>query len=317
MIVVLTGGTGGAKFAEGLREVLPPRKLTFVVNTGDDLRWWGLPVSPDLDSITYALAGLLSRQRGWGVEGDTFHCLEAMGRLGAPVWFQVGDRDLALHLTRSQLLAAGKTLSEAMEEIARDLGITARVLPMTNARVETRVVTRAGELSFEEYFVRERHQTTVQGVRFVGAARAEPAAGVLAAIDAAEAVLLAPSNPVTSLGPILAIPGVRAALIRTGATVGAISPIVGGAAVSGPAGSLMRTQGLPVSIEGVARAYAGFLDVLIVDHRDTSGIAAVERLGVRVHAAQTMMRSLDDKIELARVALAVTCRKPVPQAAVG
>lgn len=317
MIVVLTGGTGGAKFVEGLREVLPPRELTLVVNTGDDFLWWGLPVSPDLDSITYALAGLLSRGRGWGVEGDTFHCLEAMRRLGAPAWFQLGDRDLALNLTRFQLLAAGKTLSEATEEIARGLGVTARILPMTDARVETRVGTPAGELGFEEYFVRERHQIPVQEVRFLGAEQVEPAPGVLAAIDAAEAVLLAPSNPVTSIGPILAIPGVRTALGKTAATVGAVSPIVGGAAVSGPAGRLMEMQGLPVSIEGVARAYADFLDVLIVDHRDVPAVTGVERLGVRVHPAQTMLRSLADKAELARVALAVTCRKPMARAAAG
>ncbi len=303
MIVVLTGGTGGAKFIQGLKEVMPPCELTAIVNTGDDLRWWGLHVSPDLDSITYALAGLLSRDRGWGVEGDTFQCLAAMSRLGAPAWFRVGDRDLATHLLRSQLLAEGKTLTEATAEIARGLGVAASILPMTDARVETRVVTAAGELGFQEYFVRERYQVPVRAVRFDGAASAAPAPGVIEAILAAEAILVAPSNPVTSVGPILAVPGVREALQQTLAPVGAISPIVGGAAVSGPAADLMQAAGLLISIEGVARAYADFLEVLLVDERDAGSAAGVERLGIRVHCTRTLMRAPGDKTALASSAL--------------
>lgn len=308
MIVILTGGTGGAKFVEGLKQVLLPAELTAVVNTGDDLLWWGLPVSPDLDSITYALAGLLSRERGWGVEGDTFHCLEAMSRLGAPAWFRVGDRDLALHLTRAQLLREGLSLTEATREIAGRLGIGARILPMSDDRVETRVVTPLGELSFEEYFVREPYQIPVREVRFLGAAEARPAPGVLSAIAEAEAILLAPSNPITSLGPILAVPGIRQALANTPAPVGAVSPIVAGAAVSGPAGALMKAQGLPVSIEGVARAYADFLDVLIVDTRDASGAAGVEALGIQVHSTDTLMASGRQRAALAAEALEATRR---------
>ncbi len=304
MIVVLTGGTGGAKFVQGLEQAVPPAQITAVVNTGDDLMWWGLHVSPDLDSITYAIAGLLSRERGWGVEGDTFHCLQAIGRLGAPTWFQLGDRDLAVHLTRTQLLAQGKTLTEATEVITRGLGIASRVLPMTDAAVETRVMTPAGELSFQEYFVRERWQPEVSGVRFFGSETARPAAGILEAIHKADGVLIAPSNPITSIGPILAVPGIREALRHTPAPVAAVSPIVGGAAVSGPAGKLMQSQGLRVSVEGVARAYADFLDVLIVDGRDTGAASGVESLGVQVSVTNTIMKSAADRRALAEATLA-------------
>jgi len=301
MIVVLTGGTGGAKFVAGLAAVLPARELTVIVNTGDDLTWWGLHVSPDLDSITYALAGMLSRERGWGVEGDTFQCLEAMRRMGAPAWFQLGDRDLATHLRRTELLSKDKTLSEATAEIARSLGVETRVLPMSDDRVETRVITADGELSFQEYFVRERYQVAARGARFEGAERARPAPAVLEAIAQAEAVVIAPSNPITSIGPILAVPGIRQALKQTRAPVAAISPIIGGAAVSGPAGELMQTQGLPVSIAGVARGYADFLDLLIADERDSAFGTLVE--GIALRYTSTLMKSEADKTALARSVL--------------
>src|ERR1700749_5098097 len=259
MICVLSGGTGGAKFVDGLRQVMPAEQITLVVNTGDDLMWWGLYVSPDIDSITYVLSGMLSRERGWGVKGDTFLCLQAMGQLGEPTWFHTGDRDLAMHLLRSRLLAEGKTLSEATRVISEKLGVKARVLPMSDSRVETRVDTPIGELSFEEYFVQRWYQDPVNSVRFAGADNATPAPGVLDAIRDASVVIVAPSNPVTSIGPILAVPGIREALRETRATVVAVSPIVGGAAVSGPAGNLMAAQGLPVSIAGVAKAYHDFV----------------------------------------------------------
>jgi LPPG:FO 2-phospho-L-lactate transferase len=299
MITVLTGGTGGAKFVDGLRQVVPGEELTLVVNTGDDLIWWGLYVSPDLDSITYVLAGLLSKERGWGVKGDTFQCLQAMGQLNQPIWFHTGDRDLAVHLLRSQLLSQGKTLSEATAEIATKLGVTARILPMSDSRVETRVMTPVGELSFEEYFVQRWYQDPVESVRFAGATDAEPAPGVLEAIRSASVVLLAPSNPVTSIGPILAVPGIRDALCHTEAAVAAVSPIVAGAAVSGPAGILMQSQGLPVSIAGIAQAYEDFLDLLVVDNKDSRAAEEVRRNGLRVHCTETLMRSSADKAKLA------------------
>jgi LPPG:FO 2-phospho-L-lactate transferase len=308
MIVVLTGGTGGAKFVDALKPLLPARKLALIVNTGDDLVWWGLHVSPDLDSILYVLAGMLSKDRGWGVDGDRFECLEAMRRLGAPAWFRVGDRDLATHLARTQQLASGRTLTQATAELAAALGVQSRLLPMSDARVETRVATPAGELSFQEYFVRERYQPEVRGVRFVGAEQAQPAAGVLEAIGGAEAIIVAPSNPITSIGPILAVRGIRQALRQAPAPVAAISPIVGGAAVSGPAGALMTSQGLPVSIAGVAQAYEDFLDLLVVDERDAAAAAALRRPGLQVHCAQTIMKTAEDKAALAASVLELVTR---------
>ncbi len=304
MIAILTGGTGGAKFIEGVVRVIPPADLAVIVNTGDDLRWWGLHVSPDIDSVTYALAGLLSRERGWGVEGDTFTCLERMRQFGAPGWFQLGDRDLATHLRRTELLASGKTLSQATAIITQRLGVESRILPMTDDPVETRVDTEKGELSFQEYFVRERWQPQVRAVRFSGAEHARPAPGVLDAIQSASTVLIAPSNPITSIGPILAVPGIREALRNTPAVSVAVSPIIGDAAVSGPAGHLMKAAGLPVSAAGVAQAYADFLDFLIIDNQDAERTAEVERLGVHARVAATMMYSDCEKLALARAALA-------------
>jgi len=303
MITVLSGGTGGAKFVDGLSRVVPPRDLTVIVNTGDDLVWWGLNVSPDLDSILYVLAGMLSQERGWGVEDDTFHCLEAMRRLGEPGWFSIGDRDLATHLLRTELLASGKTLTEATAEMARRLKVEARILPMSDDKVETRVLAPTGELSFEEYFVRERHQVPVEGVRFSGADQAQPAPGVIDAIRNADAILIAPSNPITSIGPILAIPEIRRALIESSAPVTAVSPIVGGAAVSGPAGELMRSQALPVSALGVAQTYREFLDTLLIDERDRQLIENLQSLEIGSVATNILMKSSEDKVRLARTAL--------------
>jgi LPPG:FO 2-phospho-L-lactate transferase len=313
MICVLTGGTGGAKFVDGLRQVMPAEEITLIVNTGDDLLWWGLYVSPDIDSITYVLSGMLSRERGWGVKGDTFLCLQAMGQLGEPTWFHTGDRDLAMHLLRSRHMAEGKTLSQATAIVSDKLGVKARILPMSDSRVETRIDTPVGELSFEEYFVQRWYQDPVNSVRFAGASDAEPAPGVIEAIEAADAILIAPSNPVTSIGPILAVPGIREALCRAKGKVGAISPIISGAPVNGPAGILMVAQGLPSSIAGVAQAYEDFLDVLICDTRDARPAEVLRKTGVRVQCAQTIMRSPEDKAELARKALALVSASPASE----
>ena len=315
MITVLTGGTGGAKFVDGLRQIVAPEELTVIVNTGDDLLWWGLYVSPDLDSITYMLAGKLSQERGWGVKGDTFYCLQAMGQLGQPIWFHTGDRDVATHILRSKLLSDGKTLSEVTAEMAGRLGIKARILPMSNSRVETRVGTPIGELSFQEYFVERWYQDPVESIRYAGASDAEPAPGVIDAIRGAEAVILAPSNPVSSIAPIMAVPGIREALRESRARIAAVSPIVAGAAVSGPAGILMQAQGFPVSIAGVAEFYHDFLDLLVVDSKDRKMAAELQKSGVRVHATQTLMRTKEDRIALAKAVLQLALQPPATQAA--
>jgi LPPG:FO 2-phospho-L-lactate transferase len=315
MITVLTGGTGGAKFVDGLRQIVAPEELTVIVNTGDDLLWWGLYVSPDLDSITYMLAGKLSQERGWGVKGDTFYCLQAMGQLGQPIWFHTGDRDVATHILRSKLLSDGKTLSEVTAEIAGRLGIKTRILPMSNSRVETRVGTPVGELSFQEYFVERWYQDPVKSVRYAGASDAEPAPGVIDAIRGSEAVILAPSNPVSSIAPIMAVPGIREALRESRARIAAVSPIVAGAAVSGPAGILMQAQGFPVSIAGVAKFYHDFLDVLVVDLKDRRMADELQKSGMRVHCTQTLMRTQEDRIALAKAVLSLALQPPAVQAA--
>src|SRR5579863_1140753 len=324
MIVVLTGGTGGTKLVQGLQQMIAPEELTVIVNTGDDIEWWGLHVSPDVDSVLYGLAGLLSKDRGWGVDGDSFRCLERMKNLGEPGWFSLGDLDLATHLTRTALLRAGKSLTEATAELATRFGVRECVLPMSDDRVSTMLDTEVGTLTFQEYFVRERHQVEVRSVRFEGAENARPAPGVLESIASADAVVFAPSNPVTSIGPILAVPGVREALRSTSAPIVAVSPIVGGAAVSGPADKLMQKMGWPISIAGVAKAYEDFLDVLVVDRADEPVIATEQakfgevtrsRNGtVRFAATNTMMRSMDDKRTLAAFVLDVCAVRPVIKA---
>lgn len=305
MITVLTGGTGGAKFVDGLRQIVPPEELTIIVNTGDDHEWWGLYVSPDIDSIIYVLCGLLSSERGWGVRGDTFHCLQQMKEFGEETWFSVGDRDLAMHLLRSKLLAQGQTLSGVTRTICERLGVKQRILPMSDQRVETRVGTPIGELSFEEYFVKRWYQDPVESVRFAGASESETAPGVVEAISSASAVLIAPSNPVTSIAPILAVPGIREALANTTAPVVAVSPIIGTAAVSGPAANLMRAQGLEVSIAGIAEAYEDFVDVLVAHESDAEFAQGVSVGKVAVCCADILMRTIDDRKRVAATALSL------------
>ncbi len=299
MITVLTGGTGGAKFVWGLAQIVPADQFTVIVNTGDDLTWWGLHISPDLDSILYALAGKLSSERGWGYADDSFRCLERMRSLGAPAWFQLGDLDLATHLRRTEMLRAGMMLSEATAELCRAMGVAATLLPMTDDPVETRVITPKGDLSFQEFFVRERFQPEVRSVKFRNSEKARTAPGVLEAIMRSDVVFIAPSNPITSIGPILSIPGIREILASTPAQVAAVSPIVGGTAVSGPAAKMMTMRNWPVSPAGIAAAYSGFLDVLIADRQDQPSPVT----GVQVAYTNTLMRSDEDKINLARFAL--------------
>ncbi|HXG41384.1 MAG TPA: 2-phospho-L-lactate transferase [Dehalococcoidia bacterium] len=304
MIVVLAGGTGAARFLQGLVRAVPPQRVTIVSNVGDDCEMYGLHVSPDIDMVVYHLAGVADEERTFGVRGDTFAVVEALARFGYETWFRLGDRDLATCLHRTNLLRSGAGLSEATASIARAFGLACTVLPATEAPLRTRIRTDDGLLEFQDYFVRRRAEVPVLGVVYQGAEAALPAPGVLEAIEGAEAVIVAPSNPVLSIGPILAVPGIREALVSTHARVGAISPIVGGATLKGPADRIMRDLGMEVSPVGVARLYADFLDVMVLDERDAHMLPQVKALGLDAVATDTIMSSMDRKVALARAVLA-------------
>ena len=299
-LVALAGGTGAAKLLRGLDALLPPGAMTVVGNTGDDAAIWGLHVSPDLDTVCYALGGLIDEDRGWGLREESFRTLGEMVRFGEPTWFNLGDRDLATHLHRTRLLAEGRTLSEVTAKLAADLRVRHTVLPMSDQPVRTRILGPDGWLGFQEYFVREKTQVEVRAVEYGGAGEARPAPGLIEAIGGAEAVLVCPSNPITSIGPILAVPGIVAALEGTGAPVLAVSPIVGGRAVSGPAGRLMAACGLPVSAVGIAQAYAPWLDFLVMDNEDVALGSSVEATGARPVVASTLMTGRVEEMRLAR-----------------
>jgi LPPG:FO 2-phospho-L-lactate transferase len=299
-VVALAGGVGAARFLDGLARILPPEELFIVSNTGDDAEIHGLHISPDIDTVTYTLAGLADPQRGWGIRGDRFQCLEALARLGAETWFQLGDRDLATHLYRTERLRHGHTLANVTSEIRSALGVKAQVVPMSNDSVRTRVCTPSGELEFQTYFVKRRARDSVSGVRFAGAERANPAPGVLEAIAHAEAIILCPSNPFISIGPILAIPGIREALRQRRQRIAAISPIVGGRALKGPAARMMRGMRLTPSAAEVARQYADFVGVFVVDQIDSKESPCVDALGMRPVVTNTVMSGLRERKALAR-----------------
>ncbi len=303
MIVALAGGTGAAKLLRGLARATDPARLLVVGNTGDDLEWWGLHVSPDLDSVAYALAGLLDPGRGWGIRGDTFECLGAMQRYGRETWFRLGDRDLATHLHRTVLLREGAPLSLVTRRVAEALGVRARIVPMSDDPVRTVLRTPTGWLTLEEFFVRERCTPPVREVAYRGAETARPAPGILDALARAEAVVVCCSNPVTSIGPILAVPGIRAALEASPAPVVAVSPIVGGRAVSGPAAQLLAACGVEASAAGVARLYEPWLDALVLDRIDAALAPALARRGVRPVIADALMPDAAAELRLAQVAL--------------
>ena len=304
MITVLCGGVGGTRFVRALASALPPEHLTAIVNTADDDWFHGLYVSPDPDIVTYALAGEVDEERGWGLRGDTFRWLASLERFGHDTWFQIGDRDLATHLHRTRLLNEGAPLSAIMADIARAFGVDVRLLPMSDQRVRTIVETDAGDLAFQEFLVRRHAHDAVHGVRFEGAARAEPAPGVLDAIRTSQAIFIAPSNPIGSIRPILAVPALRAAVLAARVPRIAISPIVDGRSLQPPAGEMMAGLGYPVDVAGVARAYAGVIDTLIVDEADAARAPAVQAEGVRCIVAPTIMRDDATRRALASAALA-------------
>jgi LPPG:FO 2-phospho-L-lactate transferase len=308
MLVALAGGVGAARFLAGLVRVVPPETVTVVVNTADDEEIHGLHVSPDLDTVTYTLAGAADPERGWGLAGDTHAVLDALDRYGEPTWFRIGDRDLATHLHRTRRLRAGATLSEVTDGIRRSWGVACRLLPMSDDPVRTRIEVDGPdgpvELALQEWFVRERAEPRVRAVRFQGVEQARPAPGVIEALAAADTVLICPSNPVISIGPILATPGVRDALAARRDRVVAVSPIVGGRPVKGPADRLMRPLGMEVSCVGVAAAYAPVCRALVVDHADADAVPRLARLGVEAVVTDTLMVDARVAAALASTALA-------------
>jgi LPPG:FO 2-phospho-L-lactate transferase len=301
LITALAGGVGAARFLSGLVRVIQEKELAVIVNTGDDIELYGLHVSPDLDIVSYTLAGIVDEEKGWGIKGDTFRCLEMLKSYGFETWFNLGDRDLATHLYRTSLLMRGLNLSEVTAEISRALGLKVRVLPMTDDRCETWVTTEAGSTHFQEYLVKRGGSEAVLDVKLVGAEAAEAAPGVIDCILGSELVIVCPSNPIVSIGTILSVRGVREALRRSEARKVAISPIVAGAPIRGPADKLMKGLGLQVSAYSVARLYRDFLDVFVLDVADELEKVKVEELGVRAVAVNTIMKTLRDRVELARV----------------
>ena len=305
MIVVLTGGTGGAKLIEGLSHAIDAAQLTVVCNTADDFILHGLNISPDLDTIMYTLAGMSDRAKGWGIQDDTFTVLTQLEKLGAETWFKLGDRDIATHITRTRLLHAGLKLSDVTDQLRNSLGIKTRIVPMSDETIATRVETREGEISFQEYFVKQGWQAEVKNVFYAGVEKSRPAPGVLAAIHASAGIIICPSNPVTSIGPILAVPGIRDAFKHVNVSIVGVSPIIGESAISGPAHKLMAAQGMEPSALGVAQSYADFLDQFVIDNADEPLTKKLETLGIGVVKTSIRMKTLADKQALARQVLAL------------
>jgi LPPG:FO 2-phospho-L-lactate transferase len=302
-VVALAGGVGGAKLAHGLAAHLGER-LTVVVNTGDDFEHLGLTICPDFDTVLYTLAGIANRAKGWGIEGESWAFLDQLGRLGGPDWFRLGDRDVALHVLRTLRLKAGEKLTAVNSGFARKLGITSTILPMADEPVRTVVATPDGDLPFQDYFVRLRCDVPVTGFRFDGIESARPTPEVTAALDdaALAAVVICPSNPFVSIEPILSVPGLREKLGRV--PVVAVSPIIAGQAVKGPAAKMMRELGMPSTALAVAQRYAGLVDGFVIDRADAAQALAIESLGMRVHLTDALMRDDADRARLAAECLA-------------
>ena len=299
MITVFSGGVGASRFLQGLVHAVDPATVTVISNTGDDVEMFGLHVSPDTDIVIYALAGAVNPETGWGLAGDTFAVVDQLQRFGYPRWFNLGDRDLAMAMHRTRLLREGVPMHEVVAGLARDWGLACRILPMANEPVRTKVFGPAGEIDFQEYMVRLRTEVEVRSIAFEGADTAQPAPGVIEAIRDSECVILAPSNPFVSIGPVLAVPGVRSALERTRAVRAAISPIIAGQVVKGPAAKMLQSLGHEVSAVGVARVYRGLIDLMVIDEQDRALVPQIEALGMHCYVTDTMMTSLERKTDLA------------------
>jgi LPPG:FO 2-phospho-L-lactate transferase len=303
MITALAGGVGAARFLTGLMKLVNGKDLSIIVNTGDDIELFGLHISPDVDIVTYTLAGIVDEDKGWGIRGDTFHCLEALRNFNRETWFNLGDRDFATHILRTYLLKNGFKLSDVTAKISHALGLDVTTLPMTDDKFETRIMTEIGSIHFQEYLVKREAKDEVLGVEFIGAESANPAPGVVESIRDSQLVVICPSNPIVSIGTILAVNGVRDAIRRTGAKKVAISPIIAGEPVKGPADKLLRGLGFEVSAYSVAKLYSDFLDTFVLDTADAAEKDRIEKLGIEVKVTNTIMKSLQDKIELARTVL--------------
>jgi LPPG:FO 2-phospho-L-lactate transferase len=304
MIAALAGGVGAARLLRGMVEVVPPGDVTAIVNTGDDTVLHGLHIAPDLDTVMYTLADAINTETGWGLAGESWRVMESLRRLGGVTWFNLGDQDLATHCYRTQRLSEGATLGEVTEELARSWGLGIRLVPVTDDPLRTRLQLIDGpEVGFQEYFVRLRHDVPVSGVRFEGAERARPGPGVLGALEAAESIVVCPSNPVVSIGPLLAVPGIEEQLEKARDRIVGVSPIIAGAALKGPADRLLREMGFESSVVGVARWYASWMGTLVIDEADADLARAVEAEGVRCVVAPTVMSSVDRAAALSRTVL--------------
>jgi len=303
MITALAGGVGAAKFLQGLIKVHPEKDTTIIVNTGDDIELYGLHISPDLDIVTYTLADIVDEKKGWGVKNDTFHWLDMIQKYGYETWFKVGDKDLATHFYRTQLLKEGYSLTDVASKLCHNLGLGIKILPMTDDRFQTKIVTDKGIMHFQEYMVKRGAQDKVTNVIFNGAEKAKPAPEVVDSILNAKLIMICPSNHIVSIGPILSVKNVREALRKAKARVVAISPIIRGAPLKGPADKLMRGLGLEASAYSVANLYRDFVDVFIIDNMDSDEKKRIESLGLKVVVTNTIMKTLQDKIELAETAI--------------
>jgi LPPG:FO 2-phospho-L-lactate transferase len=304
-VTALAGGVGASKLLLGLYEVMDPSDLTIIVNTGDDIALHGLKISPDLDIVTYTLAGIVDPAKGWGFRGETFHALERLAAFGRVNWFNLGDRDLATHIHRTALLAEDKSLSGAAESIRLALGVKSRILPMSDQPVPTFIDTDEGALHFQEYLVKRRAEPVVRGIRFDGVEKARPAPGVLQSIGVADRIVICPSNPLISIGPILAVPGVRDALRAYKKDVIAVCPIVGGKSLKGPSDKMLAQLGYRASAEAVAKLYADFTGTFVIDPLDKLQAQVIGRLGMRVEVIPTVMKTRAQKRKLARAILSL------------
>jgi LPPG:FO 2-phospho-L-lactate transferase len=302
-VVALAGGVGAAKLLRGLVEVLSPRDLVIVGNIGDDIELYGLHISPDLDIIMYTLAGIVDEAKGWGIVGDTFHCLEMLERLGFETWFKLGDRDLAIHIARTKMLRDGMGLSQATAKLCKMLRVEANLIPASDDPVRTKVQSGQLLLDFQEYFVKRGTMDTVTNVFYEGAEKAKPAPGVIEAIKEAERIIICPSNPILSIAPILSIPAIRKALEASKAPIVGVSPIVGGKAIKGPADRIMASMGFEASPYGVAKFYGSLLKHLVIDEVDLEHEKNIQKIGVKVTVTNTLMKSVEDAISLARVVM--------------